>query len=754
MVDLTPFKAGLTAAWNNTYTGPSTDPRSDFQKELSAAGFELPKTIELGRIRRISDPHDKGLKKSGWYLYNEFSDSDGSVLGVGVYGSWRGEPDRVVWTSKKANSMSIKERADYAAAMDAAKVQRDNEQKIIHEEAAARAFDIWNAASQDCAGHEYLTRKGVRSHGLRVSNGNLVMPIICDDAITSLQFITADGTKKLLTGGRKKGCYYKIKGDDAVVYIAEGYATGASIHEATGHSVYVAIDAGNLYEVAAHIKDRYKVLIVAGDDDRFTDNNPGKTKAMQAAQALGIEAVFPSGWPTNSKGVDFNDLASEIGLQATAAILLPKKQELYCSTRKEKNADYTQPTGFLSEVVAYYNATSGNAQPLFAIQTALALAGVICARHYRTNIMNATSLYMINIGKSGTGKEHARNVIEKILEACNHGKLVSGDGYTSGSAVFSALQSRPRHITFIDEFAKYLQSAKNKYSSGHLADANNQLMQVYSRNFGTFRPKTYSAIGVKDDQRKKFSDMKVLYPNITLLAMTTPDDMFSTISVDSIKDGFINRFLICISEAERTIRQHKEPIDVPQSIIDWVDAIIHRVDGAVDDSEVEPTQEVLSLSVDANEMQIEFQRFLIDKANSLEKYGMGEITARSNEIALRIALIHALSRDVNATIINTDDMKFAIDWVKFNLLRLIENLKMSIAASDFEGYKKETLKAIRQAGEAGITWATMQKTAPMSKYRTKDLKEILDALEDANLVQKELYSEGRGRPTNLYKALA
>ena len=101
--------------------------------------------------------------------------------------------------------------------------------------------------------------------------------------------------------------------------IAEGFATGASIHEATGHAVAVAFNAGNLKAVAQALRAKFPTLrlIVAADDDWKTDDNPGMTKAREATKAIGgLLAVprFPADRPDGA--TDFNDLARLAGLEA------------------------------------------------------------------------------------------------------------------------------------------------------------------------------------------------------------------------------------------------------------------------------------------------------------------------------------------------------------------------------------------------------------------------------------------------------
>ena len=95
------------------------------------------------------------------------------------------------------------------------------------------------------------------------------------------------------------------------LYLCEGWATGATLHAETGHPVACAMNAGNLLEAGRHLQRRHPeaVLIVAGDDDRQTEGNPGKTAAIVAAAGLGCGLILPP-WPADAPPhlSDFNDL--------------------------------------------------------------------------------------------------------------------------------------------------------------------------------------------------------------------------------------------------------------------------------------------------------------------------------------------------------------------------------------------------------------------------------------------------------------
>jgi putative DNA primase/helicase len=105
------------------------------------------------------------------------------------------------------------------------------------------------------------------------------------------------------------------------ICIAEGYATGASIHEATGYHAIVAFDAGNLLSVAEAIRAKHPAakIILCADDDAETEGNPGLTAATRAAKAVRGLLAIPSFGKRDAVLTDFNDMANDQGLEAVKA---------------------------------------------------------------------------------------------------------------------------------------------------------------------------------------------------------------------------------------------------------------------------------------------------------------------------------------------------------------------------------------------------------------------------------------------------
>lgn len=728
------------------------NPRQAFISHLQALGFVPPMAITPKKRFRMFGPGDKSRtaknKWTGWGIYYE--NGTDRLFATGVFGSWRGVETQK-WLSHSTNAMTPQEWEYHTEDIRLAEIEAERERNEAYEEAAKRAFEIWYAAGI-AVEHEYLARKGVKAlEGVRIDKGNLVVPIYNAAGMTSLQFIKPNGEKKNLPAGKKKGCWYCIKGAGDITYVVEGYATGASIHMATGATVYVAFDCGNLYEVAAYVKTLGGTVIIAGDDDTETENNPGRTKATQAATGLGLECIFPpEGY------VDFNDYHASTGLDELAAHVFqrPRVYKRKGAEEQEASPCYLSAPGILGHLFNYYNATAGIPQPGFALQTALAICSVVCGRNFTTNYKHYSALYLMILGKSGAGKEHSNEIIQGVLSAAGQMHLLGGSGYTSGGAVISTSQAKPRHLSIIDEFSKYMQSAQSKNSNGNYQGANKKLMEAITSCATSLRGENYSAMGLSKERKKDVEIPYILKPSITIMAMATPDDMFKTMSIESIKDGFYNRFIFNISDSPRIVREYKEPLAVPENIVEWIKAISERRGYMPELPTDQPLMQQLTIKAEAMVLIQEMEQYRVDRANELERFHLAEITQRIAEFACRIGMICALAEDPHANVVKAHHIQWGIDWVKYNHIRLTNRLKAKISSSEFESRKLECLEAFRAAGDMGVTERELVVAKPFSKYDKKQLNEVLDSLKSATLIDFRKRITGKaGKPAMAYVAI-
>lgn len=320
----------------------------DVLGQLTSAGL-LVDSLEIGKLRRCKVQGES--ERRGWYHLHEMRLSNGDELIVGSYGIWRGAVNNATKVEISKTELSADQRDSLRKRLAEDKRQAEAARKANAERAAAAATAAWKQCTEqgDC---EYLHRKGVQGHGVRYSpSGAMAIPMLdVAGKVHGLQIIRgrqprktpapnaepAAPQRKLLEkeywpkGLIKKGHFHLIGMaiGAAVILVAEGYATAASLFEATGLPVAVAFDAGNLAPVAAALHARYKTthLLICADDDRYSEGNPGVTSASAAAMEVGgayavptfaDEAARQAAYDTKGiKLTDYNDLHATEGLHA------------------------------------------------------------------------------------------------------------------------------------------------------------------------------------------------------------------------------------------------------------------------------------------------------------------------------------------------------------------------------------------------------------------------------------------------------
>ena len=204
---------------------------------------------------------------------------------------------------------------------------------IRADETALRAARIWSRACPAPDDHAYLTRKQVAPLRLRMDTScRLVVPLQnIDGHIQTVEFITVEGAKRYLAGGTKKGHFAVVSTEPGPLrkplgplLICEGWATGASLHIATGHTVIAAMDAANLVPVAQALRARFPEadLVIVADNDVKPNTlaNPGVEAARKAALLLEARLAIPP-----APG-DANDLFCAQGPEAVAALVASAAQ--------------------------------------------------------------------------------------------------------------------------------------------------------------------------------------------------------------------------------------------------------------------------------------------------------------------------------------------------------------------------------------------------------------------------------------------
>lgn len=303
---------------------------------LRAKGFDCNPGLD-GTVHRF-DRNNKIL--NGWCIAREF-ESGGKNYIFASFGDWA-TGEKYEFSSTDGVELTPEEAHQAELARKEHQKFLENKKQEEQSSAAARALGVM-ALAEGYTQKEtpYEKRKGItqRAHGVCNMEDTLVIPIFNQGKISSVQFI--EGTqKRFLSGGKLKGSYFFIPGithahQEKELYLTEGYATGMSVHLATGCTVYVCFNAQNLEQVAKQLATEVKgrEFVIAADNDQWTEGNPGVKHARNAAailQGSGLAArvAYPdfenSQENKQNKLTDWNDWASIHGLESVAhSLTLP-----------------------------------------------------------------------------------------------------------------------------------------------------------------------------------------------------------------------------------------------------------------------------------------------------------------------------------------------------------------------------------------------------------------------------------------------
>lgn len=164
--------------------------------------------------------------------------------------------------------------------------------------------------------HAYLQKKHILPLSAKydTSTENLIIPLYdTNGKIWSWQTISPNGDKYFLSGGRTKGCFHPIGELTPNVIVCEGFATAATIYQATGLHTIAAMNAGNIKSVVDAISKKYPSanIIIAADNDWEKESNVGKETAKSVAKQHRLKVILP---PNIHNVSDFNDIHTKYGI--------------------------------------------------------------------------------------------------------------------------------------------------------------------------------------------------------------------------------------------------------------------------------------------------------------------------------------------------------------------------------------------------------------------------------------------------------
>lgn len=306
------------------YVGPQGDREALARWKPENRAGELPPTLN------VRDEFADAMRSVGLVVQGEHPIMDGKKHRVPVEGGRKGATDGfyvayldghpagaiinnktgvdIKWKSK---GYTLTDEQKAALQAEAANKLQAREAELLktHEAVADKVTRQMETLQPAIEPTPYMAAKGIEPFsGVltdKAGKETVIPALDVDGKQWTAQYIQKDGTKRFAKDGRKEGCFHPVGGLAAVaaapvLVIAEGYATASTLASTLGHATVAAFDSGNLPAVAKALHEKFpdKPIVVAGDDDRHQvmthGTNAGRTKALEAAKAVGGKAIFPT----------------------------------------------------------------------------------------------------------------------------------------------------------------------------------------------------------------------------------------------------------------------------------------------------------------------------------------------------------------------------------------------------------------------------------------------------------------------------
>jgi antirestriction protein ArdC/phage/plasmid primase-like uncharacterized protein len=307
-------------------------PQEEFALTLQKAGLDLQGQAPLmdGEIQRVP-LLGKGLELNGAYCgYLDENPPAGLIQNFSS-----GEKTQWIATG---HVLSEEQREIMRREREQQKVDLEERFDRIHNNMAAEAFELVREMDVASPDHPFLKEREVEPFGVHQEQDTLYVPLRNKAGyVRNLNIIESNGDSRFLIGAEKEGCFHFITGPDQYssnidpkeiaqgeIVLSQGYASGASLHMATGKPVAVAFTADNLEPVARALRERFPQaeITICADNNQYartdgTVQNRGVMEAERAAEAVGGRVIVPEFTDTEkTRGlVDFNELHVSRGLE-------------------------------------------------------------------------------------------------------------------------------------------------------------------------------------------------------------------------------------------------------------------------------------------------------------------------------------------------------------------------------------------------------------------------------------------------------
>jgi len=407
----------------------------------------------------------------------------------------------------------------------------------------------------------------------------------------------------------------------------------------------------------------------------------------------------------------------------------------------EVNLRLYQFPGLVGELADWICLTADRPQPILALGGSLALLGSVLGQRVASATDARTNLYVLGLGETGSGKDHILKCLDRILLSANLESLITGNDFTSETALIKATLREPTSLVMMDEIGEILKGILGAHTQSHVAKISKVLMEFYSSANRAYRSKEYAS-------EKENPRFQIEQPCLSLYGTTTPTSFYKLLEKEHVESGLLNRLLPFEAHTHAPeINFHPDDSSaVPDRFVRLLTELRERSTNvnsqqAIASLNVRPA--VLPFAKDTEEFWKEISLETYQK--QVEQIPYYQMWVRGPLNAQKLALVTATAAGLREMPLNILQQCWALIQDQIELV--LRHFAAGTGKLD-EGYTGKILDYIRHAGSNGRSLSDVSRRFRTVQKWERD--QILETLVEAQLVRVGVTDGKTNTTTRIY----
>lgn len=388
---------------------------------------------------------------------------------------------------------------------------------------------------------------------------------------------------------------------------------------------------------------------------------------------------------------------------------------------------YTCP-GFVDTLADYTLRTSRYTNRALAFSGALALLSFLCGRRYRTLSHLSSSLYVIALADSATGKESPRQINFRLLRSFGYGGSF-GDRFASGEGLEDSIYRSPSMFYQPDEVSFLFASMSDRNFSPTSSSIASAILRLYTDGIYAMRvtSRKRPAKGASGEEARA---RLIENPNLVLFGTATPEKFYSSLSIDGLENGLVGRCFVVPASAQRVRNASPSYDEEPPALIkDVFDALSTLGDNTSkkDMSRSVPEDPAATAELDRID-DLFTERVNSALAGSQLDGGDAALWGRAFEKCYKLALLRAVSRDPEEPLVSVEDARWGRALAEAVVFDLLRQSRLHIASDDFMATVNVVRRVLNSHRGRCVPRSILIRAA---RVRTRILDEVIDFLKES-----------------------